>query len=196
MSGNKPLLFRGLALVCSLIVVVGGVARLYRGLTASGGATIEPKVTQILEESDAAVQEANRLKTEALSEFQTLLADFDGMEVATFRSEKQAASSELIAKFTMAGDRLKLAAAKLHEAIKIGVDKKTDSYLAAQARADELIAQVVMRNVEILQTLLDPANTDKQAITAQVLAIAAQREVTNKSADEAAEEATSILKQS
>lgn len=190
------MLFRGLALVCSLIVVVGGVAKLYRSLTASSGSSIDPKVTQMLEESDAAVQEANRLKAEALSEFETLLADFDGMEVTSFRSEKQNASSELIKKFTMASDRLKLAAAKLNEAIKIGIDKKTDAYLAAQARADELIAQVVMRNVEIIQTLLDPANTDKQAITAQVLAIAAQREVTNESADEAAEEAASILKQS
>ncbi len=121
MSKKSPFV-SAISFVVGIVILAGGAAKLYRGINNLNGGT-DPKVTELLKQSDAAVEEANKTLTHVQPEFQQLLSDFDTLGVAAFRAEKKDASSHVIEDYVAAGDQLKKASQSIAEALVI--DSKT-----------------------------------------------------------------------
>ena len=80
MSTRKSPLYTALAVVFGIIVLAGGAAKLYRGFSNLTSSGLDPKVGELLRESDAAIAEVNRETNAVVPAFQELLNDFDKME--------------------------------------------------------------------------------------------------------------------
>ena len=196
MSTRKSPLYTALAVVFGIIVLAGGAAKLYRGFSNLTSSGLDPKVGELLRESDAAIAEVNRETNAVVPAFQELLNDFDKMELAAFRAEKRETCTKLSEQFAAVGERLQLASKTIIEATQLGTDADTTAFLMARSRSYDLLIKVSKQNIDIIRATLDESVVDMDAIVGKVLSIAANRDADQKAADEATAAANAMIKRS
>lgn len=196
MSTRKSPLYTALAVVFGIIVLAGGAAKLYRGFSNLTSSGLDPKVGELLRESDAAIAEVNRETNAVVPAFQELLNDFDKMELAAFRAEKRETCTKLSEQFAAVGERLQLASKTIIEATQLGTDADTTAFLMARSKSYDLLIKVSKQNIDIIRATLDESVVDMDAIVGKVLSIAANRDADQKAADEATAAANAMIKRS
>ena len=194
MSTRKSPFYTVLGVVFGLIVLAGGAAKFYRGLSGLTSTGLNPKVKTLLEESDAAIAVANQQTSTVVPAFQQLLTDFDTLGVANFRAERREACATLTDQYTTINDQLQTASNKIKEAIKLGIDANTTAFLDARSKSYSLLVDVTKHNLDIIRTLLDESVVDTDAIVAKVQSIAENRALAEKAANEATAAADALLK--
>lgn len=196
MSTRKSPLYTALAVVFGIIVLAGGAAKLYRGFSNLTSSGLDPKIGELLRESDAAIAEVNRETNAVVPAFQELLNDFDKMELAAFRAEKRETCTKLSEQFAAVGERLQLASKTIIEATQLGTDADTNAFLMARSRSYDLLVKVSKQNIDIIRATLDESVVDMDAIVGKVLSLAANRDADQKAADEATAAANAMIKRS
>lgn len=196
MSLRKSPVYTVLAILFSLIVLAGGAAKLYRGISRLSSSGLDPQVGELLKKSDTAVDEANRQAGAAAIAFQELLGDFDRLGVVEFRQQKQETCAQIREQFEGVSTRLQEASTYLIEATQHGTNEKTTAFLKARAQSYELLMKVGSQNIEIIRTILDESMVDPNAIVQKVMSIAESRDANQKAATEATVAANAILNRS
>ena len=196
MSSSKSPLYSVLAILVSLVVLAGGAAKLYRGVSQLKEPGANAKVDELLAKSDSSAEEANRQSAVIASAFQELLGDFDKLGIQAFRSEKREACEKLSEQFAAVSEHLHESSRVLVEATKHGTNEKTTSFLLMRSKSHELLGKANTQNMEIIRAILDESTVDVDAIVQKVQSIAESRDANQKAANEAAEESNAILKRS
>lgn len=195
MSNSKSPLYSALAILVSLVVLAGGAAKLYRGVSQLKESGANSKVDELLTKSDSLAEEANRQSAAIAPAFQELLGDFDKLGVQTFRSEKREACEKLSEQFAAIGEHLHESSRGLVEATKHGTNEKTTDFLLKMSKSHEILGNASKQNTDIIRELLDESVVDVDVIVQKVQSIAESRDAKRKAANEMAEEANAILKQ-
>ncbi len=155
MSKKSPIV-SAISILAGLVIFAGGAAKLYRGISNLSGGT-DPKVTELLKQSDAAVEEANKTLTHVQPEFEQLLTDFDTLGVAAFRTEKKDASSHVISDFQAAVEQLKNASQAIAEALVLDSQTKVAGFLKTRATSYDKLVLASEQNIAVVNALLDEA---------------------------------------
>lgn len=185
MSNRKSPFYSAMAILFGLIVLAGGAAKFYRGLSALNSSSTNPKVRELLTASDAAVLDANREIQLAGPQFQTLLEDFDSMGPVSFRKERHQAAELLSQRYRTVIQQLRLASSKALEATQLDTDGKANGFLTAKSQSYEHLATANEKNAEIVQALMDTSISEVDAIIAKVQELATLRAADQKASDEA-----------
>lgn len=193
MSTQKSPLYKALGILFSLIVLAGGAAKLYRGVSNLKGAKLDPKVSELLEKSDQYIAEANSQSVATSTEFEVLLSDFDKLGIEKFRSEKRESCAQLTKQFEAIGQRLHEASTLLVEATKLGTNQKTTEFLLARSASYELLVKVNAQNIDIIRVTQDESIVDMNTVVEKVLSIAKKRDEDQKAANEATAASDAIL---
>lgn len=184
-----------LALVAGgVIVAIVGLMQTMRGLGEMFGFGVPAEVRQLVEESDAAINEANQRTQSAATPFQELLNAIDAQPLDEVRSQHDAAGRQAEQDFAQAAAQFRSAAEKLDEANTHNVVDKLKDYFAEKSKAYKLLAKVCEDNREIIQVVLDDAIEYAQ-LEARVLEIAARRDAAQQEATEISENADAAVKQ-
>lgn len=189
---NKSPVVSAISIVAGIVIFAGGAAKLYRGISNLNGGT-DPKVTVLLEQSDAAVEEANKSLTKVQPEFEQLLSDFDTLGVTAFRTEKNVASSQVIGEFQAAVEQLKKASQAISEALTLDSETKVAGFLKTRATSYDKLALASEQNIAIVNSLLDETTTDTDAIIAKITSIAEVRDAHQKEANELTKASDAML---
>ena len=183
-----------LAIACGLVVLAGGAAKLYRGVSNLTDSASNSKVDELLKASDAAVEEANRKMQTAEAGFNEVLGQFDTLGITDFRAQKRDECAKLSDQYAAANQQLQQACNSIAEAVKLGAIKKVVPFLETRARSYELLVKANTQNINILQTTLDESMVDMNAIVEKVMSIAHSRDADQKAANEISAEADAMLK--
>lgn len=193
MATGKSKLYSAFAILFSLIVLAGGAAKLFRGVNALAKNDSNPKIREILTESDAAIDKADQDAVSANSAFRDLLSDFDTMGPQVFRAEKGQACEKLCARYTAICDHLTRASNKAMEAVKIGVSDKLQGFLSEKSKSYDLLVKANTRNIDIIHALLDESMVDANTIVAKIKTIAESRDADKKASREADTKADAFI---
>lgn len=196
MASSKSPLYTALGFFFALIVLAGGAAKFYRGVSNMAKSGSDPKVRELLEKSDKAVDEANRQSNVVAPKFQELLAEFDRLGLAKFRAEKREACQEVIDQYKAIGDHLQEASKFMVEATQLGTEAKITDFLMARTKSYGLLIQAAQKNQEIVSATMDQSLAETDAVISKIGALAASRDADHQAANEAAAEADAILKKS
>lgn len=196
MASSKSPLYAALAFFFSLIVLAGGAVKFYRGVSTMANSGSDPKVRELLEKSDKAVEEANRQSDVVAPMFQELLADFDRLGLAAFRSEKRDACQRVIEQYQAIGGHLQEASKLMVEATQLGTETKITEFLMARSKSYGLLIQAAQKNQEIISATMDDSLADTDAVLNKIEALAVSRDADHKAAKEAAAASDAILKKS
>ncbi len=181
-------------IICGVIVALGGAAQIWKGVKTMRGAD-RAELARLMNESDVALAEAQRLLSEASPAFQQLLGDVDKLGLGVFRAQqKQAATktSELIGR-TVA--QFRLAEEKLEAAQKVNRSGRLKQFLDVKIVSYDRVAQSLAVNQEIVDLVLDESITDMQVLLPKLQEAAARRDALEKEAQAASEESKEISRQ-
>lgn len=196
MASNKSPLYTALAFFFALIVLAGGAAKFYRGVSTIAKSGSDPQVRELLEKSDKAAEEANQQSNVVAPKFQELLAEFDRLGLAKFRAEKREACQEVIDQYKAIGGCLQESSKCMVEATQLGTETKITEFLMARTKSYGLLIQAAQKNQEIVAAAMDESLADTDAVLNKIEALAVSRDADHQAANEAAAEADAILKKS
>ncbi len=196
MSTQKSPFYTAMAVLFGIVVLAGGAAKLYRGVSNLSGSGLAPKVGALLKKSDASVAQADQQSTAIAPAFQELLADFDKLGLDAFRSEKRDSCEKLIEQFAAVSEHLNEASKSLVDATKHGADKNTNEFLVARSRSYKLFVKANNQNIDILRVTLDESIVDRNVLVEKILSLAQSRDADQQAAKELAAESDAILKRS
>lgn len=196
MASSKSPLYTALAFFFALIVLAGGAAKFYRGVTTMAKSGSDPKVRELLEKSDKAAEEANQQSNVVAPMFQELFTEFDRLGLAVFRAEKREDCQKVIDHYKAIGGHLQEASKLMIEATQLGTETKITDFLMARSKSYGLLIQAAQKNQEIVSAAMDESLVDTDAVLNKIEALANSRDADHKAANEAAAEADAILKKS
>lgn|GEM_PF-2375614 len=190
---SKPkvsILIRVILGVCGVVVMAGGIRQMADGLGIGSGMSREVK--QLLAESDAALEEANRLGQEASPIFQDLLnkIDSDGLDVVRSQMKESAQKSGSL--MGQAATSFQAAAKKLDEAVALKPDKSIIEYLMLKSQSYGKFAGARSLNEEIARMVMDGSIPTINDLTPKVLDAARRRDEMEAAAVEIAANAEVI----
>ena len=190
---SKPkvsILIRVILGVCGVVVMAGGIRQMADGLGIGSGMSREVK--QLLAESDAALEEANRLGQEASPIFQDLLnkIDSDGLDVVRSQMKESAQKSGSL--MGQAATSFQAAAKKLDEAVALKPDKSIIEYLMLKSQSYGKFAGARSLNEEIARMVMDGSIPTINDLTPRVLDAARRRDEMEAAAVEIAANAEVI----
>ncbi|MBP6782605.1 MAG: hypothetical protein KA152_02375 [Verrucomicrobiales bacterium] len=190
---SKPkvsILIRVILGVCGIVVMAGGIRQMADGLGIGSGMSREVK--QLLAESDAALEEANRLGQEASPIFQDLLnkIDSDGLDVVRSQMKESAQKSGSL--MGQAATSFQAAAKKLDEAVALKPDKSIIEYLMLKSQSYGKFAGARSLNEEIARMVMDGSIPTINDLTPKVLDAARRRDEMEAAAVEIAANAEVI----
>jgi len=190
---SKPkvsILIRVILGVCGIVVMAGGIRQMADGLGIGSGMSREVK--QLLAESDAALEEANRLGQEASPIFQDLLnkIDSDGLDVVRSQMKESAQKSGSL--MGQAATSFQAAAKKLDEAVALKPDKSIIEYLMLKSQSYGKFAGARSLNEEIARMVMDGSIPTINDLTPRVLDAARRRDEMEAAAVEIAANAEVI----
>jgi hypothetical protein len=196
MASSKSPLYTALAFFFALIVLAGGAAKFYRGVSAMAKSSSDPKVRELLEKSDKAAEEANQQSNVVAPMFQELFTEFDRLGLTAFRAEKREACQKVIDHYKAISGHLQEASKSMIEATQLGTETKITDFLMARSKSYGLLIQAAQKNQEIVSAAMDESLADTDAVLNKIEALANSRDADHKAANEAAAEADAILKKS
>ena len=184
------ILMRVILGIVGVIVMVGGIRQMVEGL--GNGSGLSREVKQLLTESDAALDEANRLGQEAMPSFQDLLnkIDSDGLDVV--RSQMKESAQKSGSMMGQAAISFQTAAKKLDEAAALKPDETTIEYLALKSQSYRKFAEARTVNEDIARMVMDGAIPTIDILTPKVLDAAQRRDEMEAAAVEIAAKADVI----
>jgi len=170
--------------------MAGGIRQMADGLGIGSGMSREVK--QLLAESDAALEEANRLGQEASPIFQDLLnkIDSDGLDVVRSQMKESAQKSGSL--MGQAATSFQAAAKKLDEAVALKPDKSIIEYLMLKSQSYGKFAGARSLNEEIARMVMDGSIPTINDLTPKVLDAARRRDEMEAAAVEIAANAEVI----
>jgi hypothetical protein len=195
MSTRKSPIYSILAVLFSLVILAGGAAKLYRGISGLSESGAAPKVRELLVKSDSSAEEANRQSAVVAPLFQDLLGEFDQMGLAAFRTEKRNECEKVSAQYVAVAAHLRDASKSILEATKHGTDAKTSEFLLARSESYECLIRANEKNIEIISVILDQSISDTDAVIEKVHSIATQRGEDEKASQVALATSNQVLKQ-
>jgi hypothetical protein len=182
-------------LICGLAAMVLGGVQMTRGLSEIFGTGNTAEIKKHLDESDLAIDEANKFNLAAAPEFASLMQDVDSLGLKAFREQKQEAAQQVSDQFGKAAAEFHNAAKKLHEAAELSTKDKFKSYVASKTLAYDSAAQVCEQNQEIIRLVLDKAFDKLEDVLPKMQEVAARRDAAQKVTSEATVEADKIGKE-
>jgi hypothetical protein len=178
-----------------LIAVVFGLMQMAGGLKQMFGSGLSAEVEQLVKESDAAIDSANKhwLASEPLLQEVADAVDAEPLDVV--RADQRGASEEAMEHLAEAAKQFRLAATKLNEAMTHEMADKVKAYLSEKSHSYELRARVCEHNHEVLRVVMDESLVDKDEVVAKVLAIYEERDAIATQAAEIEEAAEAAVKE-
>ena len=177
--------------ICGVIVLLGGMAQVWKGVgRLNGGAN--PQFMKLLEESDTAVAEARRHAAEATPLFTQMLNDVDRLGLETFRSQQKEAVAKTRASLAGTIDQFRLGEKRIEEAKGLNKNEKMLPWLTALGRSYGMFAQRVEINQEIVQLINDESITSVDTLVPKINEAAARGAEIEKNAKAASAEATEL----
>ena len=194
MSTRKSPFYTAMGFLFSLVILVGGAAKLYRGVSGLSSTGGSDKVRELLTEGDAAVEIANREMVAVQSAFQTLFTDFDQLGVEAFRAGKREDCDKVIGQYESISNYLQLASSKIAEATKLDADAKVNEFLLPRSKSYDLLKKVCQQNIAMVQATLDTSLADADSVISKLEVIVASRDADQKAADDATNASDAVLK--
>ncbi len=179
----------------SVIVIGGGVAKLYRGYSQITQADPVRAVRELLEASDKAAAEANRKSEAVAPAFDEILGDFDRLGIEKFRAEKRDASTDVIDQFGLVSEQLERASTSLKYAGQIEPNEKMKSFIESRSKSYDLLVEANQKNIEIVRATMDPSLADVNAVLTKIESLVASRTAIQKESLDASAAADELLKQ-
>ncbi len=195
MSNKRSPIYTVLAVLFSVIVIGGGVAKLYRGYSQITQADPVRAVRELLEASDKAAAEANRKSEAVAPAFDEILGDFDRLGIEKFRAEKRDASTDVIDQFGLVSEQLERASTSLKYAGQIEPNEKMKSFIESRSKSYDLLVEANQKNIEIVRATMDPSLADVNAVLTKIESLVASRTAIQKESLDASAAADELLKQ-
>src|ERR1700680_3442090 len=130
----NPLL-RIFVIICALIVIAGGIAKVYKGWHEWRGAAGDAEFKPLLEENDKAIGEAKRISMEAQAMFQTLLNDIDKIGLDQVRAKESDTAQKIDDLFGKAAEEFRHAVKTSEQAAQHHTDAKMKAFLATKGKS-------------------------------------------------------------
>jgi hypothetical protein len=144
--------------ICGGIAMIGGGMKMYEGIGEMLSSGKDPQYQQLLEESDQAIDAANKLNLATQPRFVSLLTDAEKSGLESIRKDKRGEADDISKQFGLAAVQFRLAAQKLDEAAGHHIKEEFKPFFVGKAKAYHLFADSGDRNQEIIALLLnDPA---------------------------------------
>ncbi len=193
-TAKSSMFQRAILLVCGLIGIVFGVMRMYQGVNEIIGTGEAPAVRKLLEESDQAIEDANKLTKDVAPSFQAVLdsVDKDGLEAT--RKQKRDVALQVIEAFGAAATKARLGESKLSETEQHPVSDKFKSFLDTKIKAYEAFALACDKNQSLVKLLLDESFAKLDDLLPKFNATVAERDAAQKQADDYSAKANEIVK--
>jgi len=181
---------RVVIVIAGIVAIVGGIMKMKQGFGEMSGK--DPEITRLSEESDKAIDEANKHGLEAAPLFQSMLdaVDKDGLDAA--RAGKKDAAEKARDLFARAAEQFRLAAQKLDEAAARKPNERLVAFFAAKSRGYKGYADARSINHDIARMFLDPSIKTIGELEPKVLEAAKRRKDIEEAAAAAAAEAEKI----
>lgn len=190
--------FQSLAFgLVAVVVIVAGLTKTWRGVSAMMGWDGTSEFNALLEESDAAYKAALKQAEVAEPLFKSVMDAIDAQPLEDARLEQGENAKQGIAAFKEAATQFAASGKKIDDALTRGItlsDEHTQS-LKLRAQACALLADVCEQNADICGLALDESFTTKESLVAKVLELAAKRDVIQQEADAAIVESEKLAKQ-
>jgi hypothetical protein len=182
-----------LAFVGIGVMIVGGI-QLNKGNGESSEDAQAGQVHALFVSSEKSVEEANKLITAAVPQFQQLLDAVDKSGHAAVGKEKADLANRIGAQFASAAGLFREAAKDLDDYRQQVDDTRLDAYATDRAAACRRMADVEELNQQLAQLVLDTSLADAKAFTAKVDQLVAQRDAALKAANELSAKADEAAK--
>jgi hypothetical protein len=181
---NKNTILRILAGIIGLVVIVAGVKQTMLGVKQMMGSGEDPQFSQLLTESDQAIDKANKGIAVNQEKFLELMNSVDTMGLASTRQQKALLASEVRESFISMEAEYRLAGKKLDLAAQHKPASKFIPYLEGKSQAYSLFADAFKLNGEIVGLVLDESVTEIDDFNQKLMMIVEQRDAAQQQAKE------------
>lgn len=192
---TKNPFMRVVLIVCGIAGMITGARQMYQGVNEIRGAGESAVATQLIKESDQAVDEANAITQAAAMPFQAMLDAVDNTGLEAARKQHSEPSQKLIADFTAAAAKARLGASKLAEAEQHGVSEQFKPFLEAKAKSYEAFATACDKNQALVKLIMDESFAKLDDLLPKFNAVVAERDAAQKQANELTEQANKLVPQ-
>jgi hypothetical protein len=183
-------------IICGLIILAGGIAKIYKGWNEMRSASGDAQFKPLLEENDKAIAEANKLSQEAQPMFQTLLDDVDKLGLDHVRAKESDTALKIDDLFGKAAEQFRIAVKTSKEASRHHTDETMKSFLVKKGESYVLFAEARDDNREIIRLILNKSILKIDDLLPKLQEAAGRRDAAQKKAMDTDAEAEAMTKKS
>jgi len=181
--------------ICGLIVIVGGILQVTKGIKEMRGAGPSDELNRLMQEVEQAVAVANRTGLEAGPLFQKLLNDVDGVGLAKVRKDQKEGAQKIAGLFATSAEQFHLAAKKSEAAAQMESREKFKPFFTLKAQAYESYGKARELNQSIVQMVLDESIVQVDDLVKKATAAGQERDAAETSAKETEAKAEAVAKE-